>query len=123
MTSPAALVESMRFYEVAPYVIRLDAFYQAIAFMMNGKAFDALSKDKQQALLDAHAAASAYSEKVMAESVTGSFARMKKEGAKFSTIDPAPFVERTKALLKKWQDEGELPKGFMEPADKANAAN
>lgn len=123
VTSPAALVESMRFYEVAPYVIRLDAFYQAIAFMMNGKAFDNLSKGKQQILLDAHAAASAYSHKVMEDAVTGSFARMKKEGAKFSVIDPAAFVERTKELLKQWKAEGELPEGFLEAAAKANAGS
>lgn len=123
VTSPAALVESMRFYEVAPYVIRLDAFYQAIAFMMNGKAFDNLPKDKQQALLDAHAAASAYSQDLMQKATDASFARMKKEGAKFSTIDPAPFVERTKELLKEWKASGDLPEGFIEAADKANAAN
>jgi TRAP-type C4-dicarboxylate transport system substrate-binding protein len=123
VTSPAALVESMRFYEVAPYVTRLDAFYQSIAFMMNGKAFDNLPKDQQQALLDAHAAASAYSHKIMGDAVTESFARMEKEGAKFSTLDPAPFVAATKELLKKWKAEGELPEGFMEAADKANAGS
>ena len=121
VTSPAALVESMRFYEVAPYVIRLDAFYQAIAFMMNGKAYDSLPKDQQQALVDAHAAASAYSHEIMGKSVKESFARMEKEGAKFSSIDPAPFVEATRALMEQWEAEGELPKGFIAAADKANA--
>ena len=120
VTSPAALVESMRFYEVAPNVTRLDEFYQSIAFMMNGAAFDRLPKASQKVLLDAHDAASKYSHEIMNKSVDESFARMKSKGVTFSTLDPKPFVEKIQELLDKWEQAGDLPEGFRAAADKAN---
>ncbi|MGQ0677551.1 MAG: TRAP transporter substrate-binding protein, partial [Rhodospirillales bacterium] len=65
VTSPVALVESMRFQEVAPVITRTDEYWQSIAFMMNQKAFDRLPKDQQQALLKAHADAAKYSADLM----------------------------------------------------------
>jgi TRAP-type transport system periplasmic protein len=120
VTSPAALVESMRFYEVAPNITTLQEFYQAIAFMMNGAAFDKLSKANQKILLDSHAAASKYSHEVMQNSVDEAFARMKSKGVAFATLDPKPFVKKVDALLDKWEKDGELPAGFRDAANKAN---
>jgi len=120
VTSPAALVEAMRFYEVAPNITQLDEFYQSIAFMMNAAAFDRLPEASQKALLDAHEAASKYSHEIMQNSVEESFARMKEKGVIFSTLDPKPFVEKTKGLLIEWEQSGDLPKGFRSAAAKAN---
>ncbi len=120
VTSPAALVESMRFYEVAPNVTRLQEFFQSIAFMMNGAAFDKLSKADQKILLDSHAAASAYSHEVMQSSVDQAFARMKAKGVTFSTLDPKPFVAKVASLLDQWEKDGELPAGFRAGVNKAN---
>ena len=120
VTSPAALVESMRFYEVAPNITTLQEFYQSIAFMMNGAAFDKLSDANKKILLDSHAAASKYSHTLMQESVDESFARMKSKGVTFATLDAKPFVKKVDALLDKWEQDGELPTGFREAANKAN---
>ena len=35
VNSPIALVESMRFYEVAPHIIKHDEYYQSIGFMVH----------------------------------------------------------------------------------------
>ena len=54
VTSPAALVESMGFYEQAPYITQTNEFWQGLPFMMNAAAFDDLSEENQKALLQAH---------------------------------------------------------------------
>ena len=52
--SPMALVESMKFYEQAKYIVRHDEYPQGLAFMTNYKAFKALSPDLQKIVLDSH---------------------------------------------------------------------
>ena len=42
VNSPIALVESMRFYEVAPHIIKHDEYYQSIGFMVHKASYDGL---------------------------------------------------------------------------------
>ena len=42
VTSPAALVTAMGFYEQAPYITQTNEFWQGLPFMMNAAAFDDL---------------------------------------------------------------------------------
>lgn len=114
VTSPIALVESMKFYEVAKHITRTDEYWQSIAFMMNQKAFDALPKAQQQALLKAHKDAAEYSVKLMNEVVGESLARMKSKGATFAEIDLKPFVAKMAGYYAEMQKKGEVPKGFLE---------
>ncbi len=114
VTSPIALVESMKFYEVAPHITRTDEYWQSIAFMMNQKAFDALPKAHQEALLKAHKETAAYSVKLMNEVVDESLARMKAKGATYTEISMDPFVARMQDYYKAAEAKGELPKGFLE---------
>lgn len=113
VTSPIALVESMKFYEVAPHITRTDEYWQSIAFMMNQKAFDGLDKPLQEALLAAHKDASDYSVKVMNSVVDESIDRMKKSGAAYAEIPLAPFVEAMQTYYDELEKAGELPKGFL----------
>ncbi|UCE31569.1 MAG: TRAP transporter substrate-binding protein [Burkholderiales bacterium] len=113
VTSPVALVESMKFYEVAPHITRTDEYWQSIAFMMNQKAFDGLPKAQQEALLKAHQDAAAYSVKVMNDVVGESIARMKSKGATYSELDMAPFVDRMQSYYDQAAQSGTLPKAFM----------
>ena len=122
VTSPAALVESMRFYEVAPNVTRLDEFYQSIALMLNGAAWKKQPPEIQAALVKAHDAASKRSHEVMGVSTKNAFARMRKEGVKFQTLDVGPFVKKLRAEYEKMEKAGELPKGFLAAVDKANGS-
>ena len=94
VTSPIALVESMKFYEVAKNITRTDEYWQSIAFMMNQKAYDSLPKDQQQALLQSQKDAATYSVKIMNDVVGGSIARMKAKGAAYAEIDLKPVVEK-----------------------------
>ena len=112
--SPIALVESMKFYEQAKYIIRHDEFPQGIAFMTNNKAFKALSPELQKIVLDSHKEACAYSAEIMSKIAKESIARMEAKGAKYTTIDTKAFVDRMKGLYQQWEKGGKLPKGFLE---------
>jgi tripartite ATP-independent transporter DctP family solute receptor len=119
VTSPIALVESMKFQEVAPHITRTDEYYQSIAFMMNQKAFDNLPKDGQEALLKAFNEAAAYSEKLMGQETVDSIARMKGKGATYVEPDLKPWTAKMLAFYKDREASGELPKGFLEAVEKA----
>ena len=114
VNSPIALVESMRFYEVAPHIIRHDEYYQSVAFMMNQKAFDALPENLQSALLKAQAAAGDYSRELMGKSAAESIERMKAKGVTFTEIDRAPFIESMASFYAEMDKSGELPEGFLD---------
>lgn len=123
VNSPIALVESMRFHEVAPHVVRHDEYYQSIAFMMNQEAFDALSPELKEALLEAHADAGLYSEEVMTAAADESIERMKASGVTFIDIDRAPFVDSMKGFYEELKASGELPDGFLEEVEATRAAS
>ena len=114
VNSPISLVESMRFYEVAPHVIRHDEYYQSIGFMVNGDALDKLSDAHREALMKAYDAAGKYSFEVINGSVAPSIERMKAKGVTFMDIDRSPFVERMQAFYEEMAAKGELPDGFLE---------
>ena len=116
--SPIALVESMKFYEQAKYVIRHDEYPQGMAFMTNYKAFKALNPELQEIVLAAHKEACAYSAEIMGNVAEESIDRMKKKGAQFSLIERQPFVDRLNELYRKWDAEGKLPKGFLQEVGK-----
>lgn len=116
--SPVALVESMKFYEVAPHITRIDEYWQSVALMMNQRAFDRLPKDQQQALVRAHKDAADFSVKLMNEVVGQSLSRMKTRGATFSQPDLGPWVARMQTYYDKLEKSGGLPKGFLETVEK-----
>ena len=114
VNSPIALVEAMRFYEVAPHVIRHDEYYQSLGFMINSKAYNALS-DKQRAAVDrAYVETGKFSEEIMGKAAEESTVRMKSKGVTFVDIDTAPFVELLQAMYKEKTASGDLPKEFLE---------
>lgn len=114
VNSPIALVESMRFYEVAPHIVRHDEYYQSIGFMMNRKAYEALDDTQRAALQKAYDEAGAYSFEVMDQTANESIDRMKAKGVTFLSIDRAPFVKSMGAFYDNLQREGKLPEGFLE---------
>ncbi len=114
VNSPIALVESMRFHEVAPRVVRHDEYYQSIGFMVNAKAYGALPADQKAAVDKAYADAGKFSEKVMNDSADESITRMKKAGVTFLDVDRGPFVKSMDAFYKDLASQGKLPKGFLE---------
>lgn len=119
VNSPIALVESMRFQEVAPHIVRHDEYYQSIAFMMNQKAYDSLKPELQAAVDKALVEAGKYSEDLMGKSAEESLKRMEAKGVTYLAIDRKPFIERMQA----WYKDQELPDGFMEAVEATRASN
>ena len=117
VTSPSALVESMRFYEVAPNVVRTDEFWQEIAFMMNAKAFEALAPEMKAAVLRAHKEAGTYSVEVMNQTAEESIKRMEARGAKFAKVDIKPIVAKTLSFYDAENKAGRVPAGFFEAVE------
>lgn len=114
VNSPIALVEDMRFYEVAPHVVRHDEYYQSIGFMVNQAAYDNLSDALKEALNRAYAAAGQYSHEIMSESADASIERMKSKGVTFVDIDREPFIQVMDQFYQDKAAAGELPSGFLD---------
>ena len=121
VNSPIALVESMRFHEVAPHIIRHDEYYQSIAFMMNQPAYDGLSPELQEALDRAIADAGTYSEELMGQAATESLERMQADGVTFIEVDRQPFIDRMQAWYDEQAAQGTLPEGFIEAVEATRA--
>ncbi len=123
VNSPIALVESMRFQEVAPHIVRHDEYYQSIAFMMNQEAYDSLDPKLQDALDRALAEAGTYSEELMGKAAEESLERMKAQGVTFIEVDRKPFIERMQGWYDEQKAKGEMPEGFMETVEATRSSS
>lgn len=121
VNSPIALVESMRFNEVAPYITRHNEYWQSIGFMMNKDAYDALDEKTKAGLLKAYNEAGAYSREIMGEVADSSIDKMKSNGTTYMEIDTSPFVERMKEFYSQMAADGELPDGFLDAVQSARS--
>lgn len=121
VNSPIALVESMRFNEVAPNISRHNEYWQSIGFMMNKAAYDALSDETRAGLLKAYDEAGAFSREIMGEVADASIESMKANGATYMELDTGPFVERMKVFYEEMAEAGELPEGFLEAVEAARS--
>jgi TRAP-type C4-dicarboxylate transport system substrate-binding protein len=113
VNSPIALVESMRFYEVAPHIIKHDEYYQSIGFMVHKASYDSLPDNLKAAVDKAYADTGSFSFEVMNKSAEESIVRMKATGVTMVDIDRAPFVSVMADWYKKKDAAGELPEGFL----------
>ena len=111
--SPMALVESMKFHEVAKYVIRHDEFPQGIGFMTSAKDFDALTPELKKAVVDAVKGAGDYSAQLMGKQAEESIGRMEKKGVKYSVVDTKPFIDKMSKYYAQMEAEGKMPKGLI----------
>lgn len=123
VNSPIALVEAMRFYEVAPNVIRHDEYPQGMAFMTNARAWNALDETIRAQVLEAHVEVSAESVEAMTAVADESIERMKAAGVTFSTADVQSFVDKMKTFYTELDAEGELPPGFLAAVNASRAVD
>jgi TRAP-type transport system periplasmic protein len=114
VNSPIALVEPMRFYEVASNVIRHDEYPQGLAFMANADAWNGLDEETRAQVLEAYDEVAVESAAATDAEANASVERMKVEGVTFSHVDTRPFVDRMAELYAKMDAEGQLPVGFLE---------
>jgi tripartite ATP-independent transporter DctP family solute receptor len=111
--SPMALVESMKFQEVAKYIIRHDEFPQGIGFMTSAKDFDALTPELKKVVVDAVKGAGDYSVQLMEKQAQESIGRMEKKGVKYSVINQKPFIEKMAKFYAQMEADGKMPKGLI----------
>lgn len=121
VNSPIALVESMRFNEVAPYITRMDEYWQSIGFMVNEDALEALDEETRAGLLKAYNEVGDMSQEIMFSVAEESVERMVEDGAEFTVIDTGPLVEKMKTFYEEMAASGELPEGFMEAVEETRA--
>ena len=119
VNSPIALVESMRFNEVAPYITRMDEYWQSVGFMVNESALEALDEDTREGLLKAYAEAGELSQEIMFSVADESIERMVADGATYTEIDISPLVEKMATFYADMAESGELPEGFLEAVEAA----
>lgn len=113
VNSPIVLVEPMRFYEVAPNVVRHNEYPQGFAFMTNARAWNDLDDATRALVTEAYnEVADEFAARIEGEA-NESIERMKAEGVTFSDIDTAPFVARMAELYAEMDANGELPDGFL----------
>ena len=113
VTTPVSLVESMKFFEVAPHIVRMDEYPQANAFLVNEKAYNALGPEVREGVLRAYEETGKYSFEVLIGVTDESLERMQATGATYSEIDTSGFVERMKEFYRMQDAEGMLPEGFL----------
>jgi len=123
VTSPAELIKSMRFYEVAPNIIRTDEYPQAVAWMMNAAAWNALTPKQQDGLERAHAEAAAFAREVLDEqsrTLTADLEAIDGVNVNFK-FDTAPLVAGMAEFYKERAKAGELPEGLLEAVEAARS--
>ncbi|WOI58328.1 TRAP transporter substrate-binding protein [Palleronia sp. LCG004] len=123
VTAPAELITSMRFYEVAPNIIRTDEYPQAVAWMMNADAWNALSDENKDAMLRAHADAAAYSTELLAqesETLTQDLEAMDGVSVNFD-FDTAPLIASMQDFYEQRGADGELPEGLLDAVEAARS--
>ena len=122
VNSPIALVESMRFNEVAPYIARMDEYWQSIGFMINVGALEALDDDTRAGLMKAYDEVGDMSQEIMFAVADESVKRMVDAGAEYTVIDTGPLVEQMKTFYADMAASGDLPDGFMEAVEAARVS-
>ncbi|MFC5587105.1 TRAP transporter substrate-binding protein [Nitratireductor kimnyeongensis] len=121
VNSPIALVEPMKFYEVAPYVIRHDEYPQGMAFMTNAKRWNALSDELRAQVLEAFADMAAESEKRTIAAANNDLEAMKAKDVSYTEPDTSDFVERMQSFYQEMEEKGELPEGFLDAVRSSRA--
>ena len=113
VNSPIALVESMRFQEVAPHIVRHDEYPQGIAFMANADAWNRLGPDTQAQILEAYDEVAAEFDPKTAAVASDAIERMKAAGVTYTEMDTGPVVAKMAEFYAAMDANGDLPQGFI----------
>jgi TRAP-type C4-dicarboxylate transport system substrate-binding protein len=107
VTAPLSAIRSMKFTEVAPFVLRTNEWPQTWPITISERIWQDLPAEQQQILVDAANAATAYYAELTSARAADDIAAMQQEnGAEFIAIDLAPFQERMRPLHKQLVDDG-----------------
>ncbi len=117
VNSPVGLVESMKFYEVAPHIIRHNEYPQGIGFIMNAKAYNDLPDDLKDAVNRAYHAGGKYSVELSDATLADQLNRMKAKGVTYSEPDLSDFQKSMSEFYRERESKGELPAGFLDAVE------
>jgi TRAP-type transport system periplasmic protein len=123
VNSPVALVESMRFYEVAPHIVRHDEYPQGLAFMANAEAWNGLDGKTRDQIIEAYNEVAAEFAAKTDATATESLERMAAKGVTYSTIDTGPFVAKMAEFYAGMDAAGTLPAGLMDAINATRPSN
>lgn len=101
--NPLMNIHSSKLYEVQKYISLTGHKYEATPLLASKMVFDGLSKADQAAVLEAAAEAGKLNREMSAKADKELRSKMEDAGVKFNTIDPAPFVAKTKPVYDKWE--------------------
>lgn len=114
VNSPAALVESMRFYEKAPHITAHREYEQSVGYMVNAKAYNSLPADLRDAVDRAHAGASQYEQGLLDADTMASIKRLQAKGVTYNDgMNTGPFRARMQEFYDAEAKAGKLPEGFL----------
>ncbi|MEM9431917.1 MAG: TRAP transporter substrate-binding protein DctP, partial [Pseudomonadota bacterium] len=113
VNSPIALVESMRFQEVAPHIVRHNEYPQGIAFMANAEAWNGLEEGTRAQIIEAYNAVAAEFAPMTAAIADDAIARMTENGVTYDEIDTGPIVSKMAEFYAEKDAAGDLPDGFI----------
>eukprot|EP00873_Tetraselmis_striata_P032225 jgi/Tetstr1/452489/TSEL_039525.t1 len=119
VTSPASLVESMKFYEPAPHIVRTDEFNQANVYMINKDSWDSISAEAQEGVLRAYYEVSDMAAAGIDAAFEESLEIMEAQGATYGSLDTGPFIEAASSIYRDREANGDMPAGFLAEVDAA----
>ena len=122
VTSPAALVEPMKFYETAPFIARTDEFNQANVYMINQDSWNAISDASKDAVLKAYYEVSDMAAEEIDTAFEASLDTMEGQGVTYTELDTTPFIEAAAAIYEDREAAGEIPEGFLDEVEAARGA-
>lgn len=120
VTNPISLVDDMSFYEVAPYMTKLDHKPADVIIVMNEDNFQNLSEKEQNILVDAANEAGVKGTELVKEDADEAIEQMKEndELDGIYDIDKEEWREELLPFYQDLEEEGELPEGLL---DKINS--
>lgn len=103
--NPIATIADVRFFEVQDYIAMTQHVYSPAPMMISEKYFQSFSEADQQAILEAGEYATDIQREVSAVQEDEALQLMLDEGMEKTEIDRDAFVDATRPVLEKWQDE------------------
>lgn len=114
VNSPIALVESMRFQEVAPNIIRHNEYPQGIAMMASAQVWNELDVATRAQIIAAYDEVAAEFAPMTAAIADEAIVRMKETGVTYQEIDTSLIVAEMAEFYAEMDAKGELPEGFLD---------
>jgi len=103
--NPLPVIYSQKLYEVQKYLSLTDHFYAPALFLMSDVAFEKLSEEEQQIVMDAAKEATIYQREVSKEQAESFVAKCEAEGMIVNEVDKSLFVEAMAPVYEMFEEQ------------------